>query len=127
MIQSVEHIAVVTTDVERAARFYTQVLGFKETLRLETTHSGTIVFVSANGTKLELFGGGKPKEPGEGEGKVGFPHVALLVDDVDGEYERLKALGVEFDTPPTDAGAGIRLAFFKDPDGNRFEIIKFGE
>jgi len=29
VIQSVEHIAVVTTDVERAARFYTQVLGFK--------------------------------------------------------------------------------------------------
>jgi catechol 2,3-dioxygenase-like lactoylglutathione lyase family enzyme len=126
VIQGVEHIAVVTADVERAAGFYTQVLGFKETLRLETTHSGTIVFVSANGTKLELFGGGKPKEPGEGEGKVGFPHVALLVDDVDAEYERLKALGVEFDVPPTDAESGIRLAFFKDPDGNRLEIIKFG-
>ena len=127
MIKSVQHIAVVTTDVERAAAFYTQVLGFKETLRLETTHSGTIVFVSANGTQLELFGGGNPKEPGEGEGKVGFPHVALLVDDVDLEYERLKALGVEFDVPPTEADAGIRLAFFKDPDGNRLEIIKFGE
>ena len=126
MIKSVEHIAVVTTDVERAATFYTEVLGFKETLRLETTHSGTIVFVSANGTKLELFGGGKPKESGEGEGKVGYPHVALLVDDVDGEYERLKALGVEFDVPPTDAESGIRRAFFKDPDGNRLEIIKFG-
>ena len=127
MIKSVQHIAVVTTDVERAAAFYTQVLGIKETLRLETTHSGTIVFVSANGTQLELFGGGKPTEPGEGEGKVGFPHVALLVDDVDLEYERLKALGVEFDVPPTEADAGIRLAFFKDPDGNRLEIIKFGE
>jgi len=127
VIQGVQHVAVVTTDVERAARFYTEVLGFKESLRLETTHSGTIVFVSANGTQLELFGGGKPKEPGESEGKVGFPHVALLVDDVDGEYERLKALGVEFDMPPTEAEAGIRLAFFKDPDGNRFEIIKFNE
>lgn len=127
MIKSVDHIAVMTTDVERAARFYTEVLGFKETFRLETPHSGTIVFVSVNGTKLELFGGGKPKDPGEGEGKVGFPHVALLVDDVDAEHERLSALGVEFDTPPTDAEAGIRLAFFKDPDGNRLEIITFGE
>jgi len=127
VIKSVEHIAVLTTDVERAATFYTEVLGFKETLRLETPHSGTIVFVSVNGTKLELFGGGKPKEPGEGEGKVGYPHVALLVDDVDGEYERLKALGVEFDTPPMDADAGIRLAFFRDLDGNRLEIITFGE
>lgn len=127
MIQGVAHIAVVTTDVEQAAAFYTEVLGFKETLRLETTHSGTIVFVSANGTQLELFGGGQPKEPGEGEGKVGYPHVALLVDDVEAEYERLKSLGVEFDMPPTEAESGIRLAFFRDPDGNRIEIIKFGE
>ncbi|HUU54637.1 MAG TPA: VOC family protein [Armatimonadota bacterium] len=127
MIQGVAHIAVVTTDLGRAVTFYTEVLGFEETLRLETTHSGTIVFVSANGTQLELFGGGKPKEQGEGEGKVGYPHVALLVDDVDAEYERLRSLGVEFDMPPAEAEAGIRLAFFRDPDGNAIEIIRFGK
>ena len=52
---------------------------------------------------------------------------ALLVDDVDAEHARLAALGVEFDMPPTDAEAGIRLAFFRDPDGNRLEIIKLAK
>ncbi len=125
MITGIAHLAVVTSDIGQAVDFYTGVLGFRETLRLETDHSGTIVFVSLDGTQLELFGGGQPRDPGEGEGKVGYPHVALAVDDVDVEYERLTSLGVEFDMPPTDAEAGIRLAFFRDPDGNRIEIIRF--
>jgi len=123
MIKGLAHIAVMTTDVERAAAFWQEMLGFKETLRLETPHSGTIIFVSANGTQVELFGGGKPRETAPVEKEVGYPHLALDVDDVDAEYERLKKLGVEFDMPPTDAEAGIRLAFFRDPDGNPLEII----
>jgi catechol 2,3-dioxygenase-like lactoylglutathione lyase family enzyme len=123
MIKGLAHVAVMTTDVERAAAFWQEMLGFKETLRLETTHSGTIIFVAANGTQVELFGGGKLRETPAGEREVGYPHLALDVDDVDAEYERLKSLGVEFDMPPTDAEAGIRLAFFRDPDGNRLEII----
>jgi catechol 2,3-dioxygenase-like lactoylglutathione lyase family enzyme len=127
VITGIAHLAVVTSDIDQAVDFYTGVLGFRETLRLETDHSGTIVFVSVDGTQLELFGGGQPREPGEDEGKVGYPHVALAVDDVDAEYERLTSLGVEFDMPPTDAEAGIRLAFFRDPDGNRIEIIRFSQ
>jgi catechol 2,3-dioxygenase-like lactoylglutathione lyase family enzyme len=127
VIAGIAHLAVVTSDIQRAVHFYTDVLGFRETLRLETDHSGTIVFVSLNGTQLELFGGGRPREPGEDEGKVGYPHVALAVDDVDAEYDRLRGRGVEFDMPPTEAEAGIRLAFFRDPDGNRIEIIKFSQ
>ncbi len=125
MITGIAHLAVVASDIERAVEFYTDTLGFRETLRLHTDHSGTIVFVSLNGTQLELFGGGRPREPGEDEGKVGYPHIALAVDDVDAEYARLKTQGVEFDMPPTDAESGIRLAFFRDPDGNRIEIITF--
>jgi catechol 2,3-dioxygenase-like lactoylglutathione lyase family enzyme len=127
VITGIAHLAVVTSDIDQAVDFYTGVLGFRETLRLETDHSGTIVFVSVDGTQLELFSGGQPREPGEDEGKVGYPHVALAVDDVDAEYERLTSLGVEFDMPPTDAEAGIRLAFFRDPDGNRIEIIRFSQ
>jgi catechol 2,3-dioxygenase-like lactoylglutathione lyase family enzyme len=127
MITGIAHLAVVTSDIQRAVHFYTDVLGFRETLRLETDHSGTIVFVSLNGTQLELFGGGRPREPGDDEGKVGYPHVALAVDDVDAEYDRLRGRGVEFDMPPTSAEAGIRLAFFRDPDGNRIEVIKFSQ
>ncbi len=124
MIRSIDHVAVVTADVERAAKFYTEVLGFRETLRLETAHSGTIIFVSLDGCQLELFDGGKTRDPKETINDVGFKHITLLVDSVDEEYARLKALDVSFYMEPTDVEAGLRLAFFRDPDGNAIELLQ---
>ena len=124
MIKGIEHVAVVTTDVERAAKFYTEVLGFREVGRLETSHSGTLVFVSLNGTQLELFGGGKLKEAEEAQQRVGYKHIALRVDGIDAEYARLKALGVEFYMEPTTVESGLRIAFFRDPDGSPIELFQ---
>ncbi len=127
MIKGLEHVALVTTDVERAARFFVEKLGFRETGRLETTHSGTIIFVSLGGAEVELFGNGKPRDPDAppfGSEEVGYRHIALLVDSVDEEYDRLKSLGVEFFMDPTTVESGLRLAFFKDPDGNPIELLQ---
>lgn len=123
MIKGFDHVAVVTTDVGRAAEFYTEVLGFHESGRLETTHSGTIIFLALDGTQLELFGGGKRRQKEE-SGEVGLTHLALLVTDIDGEYERIKQHGAEFDMKPTSVESGLRIAFFRDPDGNRLELMQ---
>ena len=122
MIKGIDHVAVVTTDVERAAKFYAEALGFREVGRLETSHSGTLVFLGLGGTTVELFGGGKPSSGDTGE--VGYRHIALLVDDADAEYERLKALGVEFTMEPATVDSGLRIAFLKDPDGSPIEIMQ---
>jgi catechol 2,3-dioxygenase-like lactoylglutathione lyase family enzyme len=123
VIKGIDHVAVVTTDVERAAKFYTEALGFREKFRLETSHSGTLVFLGLGGTLVELFGGGKPKAAGD-TGEVGYRHICLLVDDADAEYERLKALGVEFTMEPATVESGLRIAFFTDPDGSPIEIMQ---
>jgi catechol 2,3-dioxygenase-like lactoylglutathione lyase family enzyme len=127
VIKSIAHVAIVTSDLDRAVEFYTNVIGFHEVRRLETTHSGTIAFLSLDGTQIELFGGGAPQEASATEGKVGYRHMALLVDDVDAEYERLKAAGAQFYMEPTTPDPGIRLAFFRDPDGNPIEIITLSD
>jgi uncharacterized glyoxalase superfamily protein PhnB len=44
------------------------------------------------------------------------------VKDVDAEYERIKALNVEFVMLPTTHPWGARSFWFRDPDGN---IIDF--
>lgn len=124
MIKSLDHLALVTTDVERAARFFVDLLGFKETGRLETSHSGTIVFVSLGGTQVELFGTGEAGAAAGADEAVGFKHVALLVEDIDGECDRLRAAGVEFTMVPTTVESGLRIAFFKDPDGNALELMR---
>ena len=124
MIKGIDHVAVVTADVERAAKFYTEVLGFSETCRLETAHSGTIIFVSLNGCQVELFGRGKPVSRKETLNEIGYKHITLLVDSVDEEYARLRAAGVPFYMEPTTAESGLRLAFFRDPDGNAIELLQ---
>ncbi len=124
MIKELDHLALVTTDAARAARFFIDVLGFKESGRLETSHSGTIIFVSLGGTQVELFGFGNDKAAQGADNAIGFKHLAFLVDDVDAEYKRLQAAGVEFTMDPTSVESGLRIAFFKDPDGNRLELMQ---
>lgn len=51
-------------------------------------------------------------------------HLALLVEDIDAECERMSKLGVAFDMKPTSVESGLRIAFFKDPDGNAVELMQ---
>lgn len=44
--------------------------------------------------------------------------IGYNVADVDAEYERLKALNVDFVTTPTTWPWGARSVHFRDPDGN---------
>ena len=53
------------------------------------------------------------------------PEVILdfLVDDVDAEYERISALGVEWVLPPTTQPWGNRNMIFRDPEGNLINVF----
>jgi catechol 2,3-dioxygenase-like lactoylglutathione lyase family enzyme len=51
----------------------------------------------------------------------GIPVNSFEVDDVDAEYRRLRAKGVEFTRPPSDAGP-VRIAMFADTCGNLVQI-----
>ena len=52
----------------------------------------------------------------------GIPLAEFAVDDVEAEYERLSAAGVEFTQPPTDLGP-VTVAVFDDTCGNLIQII----
>ncbi|TMI24423.1 hypothetical protein E6H24_06895 [Candidatus Bathyarchaeota archaeon] len=61
------------------------------------------------------------------EAGTGGIHWALNTDDCQGDYERLKARGVNFKvgtyTKPQKQTWGTS-AYFKDPDGNQFALIQ---
>ncbi len=121
MVQGLHHVAVRTSDIENAVEFYTEVLGFREEMRLTFEDGSYLVQMRAGDSIVELFGGGRPG--GEDRGEAGYTHIALKVDSVDREYERLKGLGCEFHVQPQDV-QGIRCAFFRDPDGNPIELVE---
>ena len=49
--------------------------------------------------------------------------VGLATDDVDTDWKRLKAAGVEFIETPTDYGQ-LRIATLKDPEGNLIQLLQ---
>jgi predicted enzyme related to lactoylglutathione lyase len=49
--------------------------------------------------------------------------VGLNTDDVDADWKRLKAAGVEFVESPTDYGQ-LRIATLKDPEGNLIQLLQ---
>jgi predicted enzyme related to lactoylglutathione lyase len=53
------------------------------------------------------------------------PEVILdfLVDDVDAEYKRIRALGAEWVLPPTTQPWGNRNMIFRDPEGNLISVF----
>lgn len=52
----------------------------------------------------------------------------FLVDDCGAAYQALSSKGVAFIKPPTDedwGGRVVRLATFRDPDGNLLQLLEF--
>ncbi len=124
---SLDHIAITVQDMERAVAFYQGVLGF-EVLGQLLLNDGTfkLVYLQAGAARIELFAyteEGRRDATAERNEDLGFKHVAFTVGDVDAMARRLKAHDVPFTVEPTDAPGGVRLAFFRDPDGNLLEIV----
>jgi catechol 2,3-dioxygenase-like lactoylglutathione lyase family enzyme len=108
-------ICLITDDVLRLADFYQRVLGVSG--EGDAAHmgfqieGGELAIFSTQG--MEGMAPGSMRSTGSGNFTLG-----LRVADVDGEYERIKALGVDFILLPTSHPWGSRSFWFRDPDGN---------
>ncbi len=57
----------------------------------------------------------------------GYTTISFGVPDVDAEYERLRALDIEFMTEPHTYPWGNRSVHFRDPDGNIVTLVQLRE
>ena len=53
----------------------------------------------------------------------GLRHIALTVDDFEETVDRFKSFGVVVITEPTISATGGKTFFFRDPEGNIFQLI----
>jgi lactoylglutathione lyase len=112
-------------DIDRSVSFYEK-LGFEERRRMPIGEEAINVFMGLPGEdpRLELTynHGVESYELG-----TGYNHVAIGVDDLDGALEGLASEGIDPEKPPYRPGGrttGSRIAFVRDPDGYRVELIE---
>ena len=122
MFNQLNYAMVTVSDMGRSVAFYRDKLGLQ--LRMESP--GWSEF-STGTTTLALHGGGKPAErhdPG-GAPTAGTCTIGFNVDDLEGVYNELNAIGVRFVIPPTlRQEEGIKLAVCIDPDGLPISIAE---
>ncbi len=121
------HTMYRITDPERSRTFY-EALGMKfrrdlDIVRNEELEATNYFFgFAGQDEELELTFNhdGRTYDMG-----TAYGHIAIGVDDIDETLARLKAQGIEPERPPyTVREGGSRLAFVKDPDSYRVEIIE---
>jgi methylmalonyl-CoA/ethylmalonyl-CoA epimerase len=131
MINKVAHIAIAVNSVDEAARFYAEQLGLKLIGKETVPHRRvTVGFIQIGNTKVELVQPDTPDAPVAkflAERGPGLHHICFEVDDIDAEFNRLKAAGVRIIDPEPQAGAGGTRAFFIHPKSTGGVLIELSQ
>jgi catechol 2,3-dioxygenase-like lactoylglutathione lyase family enzyme len=113
---------IVSADVDRSRRFYTDVLGG------ETLLEGEPTIVALANSWIIINVGGPPTDDKPTimlEPPLDPDHVSsflnIRVADIQSVYDQWSARGAQFLTPPTDRGRELRC-YLRDPDGHLIEV-----
>jgi len=127
MFKRIDHVEIVTDQVERTVEFYTGVLGFKVRSRdrIDGSPLGVplnLVYLDLGGTTVELMSyEGASVEPAPRNEHLGYRMMALEVDDMQTTVEYLRTKGVEIVWGPKVREKYAR-AEIRDPNGYHIEL-----
>jgi len=118
------HTMIRVGDLDRSVKFYTDMLGMKETRRHDVPGGKyTLAFVGfGDGPEVELtYNYGVEKY----EQGSAFGHLAIAVPDAAAACAAIKARGgkVTREAGPVQHGTTV-IAFVEDPDGYKIELIE---
>src|SRR6202158_2598783 len=98
---------IYVDDLDKALRFYTEVAGFVK--KADVSQGGYRWLTVASpedpdGSELQLARNDNPAAKAYQEAlfQQGQPAAMFFTDDVQGDYERMKAAGAAFQMPPTN-------------------------
>ena len=119
---------VVSRDVARSCRFYTDVLGGETVLE---TDDFAIVAIANGWVTITSPGAPTPDKPSvtleppsDLDRVSGFMNIRVA--DIGSAYDQWRARGATFLTPPIDRGGEIRC-YMRDPDGHLIEVGQLRE
>ena len=117
------YVRYLIDDVDAAADFYVSQLGF------EVVWSAGAAFAEIARGNLHLLLSGpsssaaRPMPDGRQPEPGGWNRIHLIVDDIAGEVERLRAAGINFRSEIVRGPGGSQIVF-DDPSGNPVELFQ---
>jgi len=121
-------VSVMVEDQQQAMDFYTSVLGFRKMADIPMGPYRWLTVTSPDGLEgvelvLEPLGFPPAKVYQKALFDAGIPALALITQDVHGDYERLSSLGVAFRGAPQAMGP-ITATTFEDTCGNLVHLVQ---
>lgn len=147
-VSTVDSIGITVNDMDRAVDFYTNVLSFRKIAEREVAGDEherlygvfglrlAIVTMQLGDERIELMQflapRGRPTPTDSRSNDRWFQHVAIIVSDMDRAYAWLRQHKVEHASPGPQLlpawnpnAGGIAAFYFRDPDGNHLEVLRF--
>jgi predicted enzyme related to lactoylglutathione lyase len=120
--------SVYVDDQEKALRFYTEVLGFVKKADFSQVPFRWLTVASPEdpgGAELQLALNDNPAARAYQQAlfQQGLPAAMFFTEDVQADYERMKARGAEFTVPPTNA-TGSKIARLRDTCGTLIQVTQ---
>ncbi len=130
-VTQIDHIGIAVKEIEKAGKFYTDILGLKiEEIENVAEQKVNVAFIPITDSEVELL------ESTHGDGPVakyidakgeGVQHIAFRVENIQEALEELKAKGVRLiDQAPRGGAGGAKIAFIhpKETNGVLVEICE---
>ena len=120
--------SIYVDDQDKALRFYTEVLGFVKKTDFSQGPFRWLTVASPEdpeGTELQLALNNNPpaKAYQHALSQQGQSAAMFYTDDVQSDYDRMKARGAQFTMPPKDVTAS-KIAMLNDTCGNLIQVTQ---
>lgn len=124
LLRRIEHVGITVADMNRSIAFYRDVLGLtlRDRRRLGAVELAFLT-VGDDSAQIELVAGDDPAAPGD----AAMNHLAFTVDALEPVVARLREHRVTIDSAaPIPIWDGMRVLFFRGPDGEKLELFERG-
>ena len=131
MINKIEHIGIAVTDLKKSEDLFEKLLGKKPYKKEKVASEGVVTsFFKIGNQKIELLKGNNSESPIQkfiDKRKEGVHHIALHVDSIQKEVERLENLGFEFISTIPKKGADNKMIVFLHPKTTNGVLVELCE
>ena len=131
MIKKIEHIGIAVKDLKKSEELFEKLLGEKPYKTEEVKSEGVATsFFKVADQKVELLHATSEESHISKfieKHKEGIHHLALHVDSIKNEVERLKGLGFEFISTTPKKGADNKMIVFLHPKTTNGVLVELCE